>query len=751
MKRLLSILCVLCLLATAIPFAATASTLPTTTYDFDDLQGYYKTQGRVEVTDVGALDMDTSSSGFELYFYGKGDVTINADIHCRYTTDMFFSVIVDGTLTRVKVDTGTTENAVNKTLTLASGLVEGYHHIELYKQTEASSAFVTVWGITLTGNLLTTPDDKITMEVVGDSISGGASSLYDGSNLDASYPVFQDGTQTYAYLAGEALGANVRVTQTSGYGCVGGWNMNTDVNLQVMYPYTSYWRDHSETGYYDFNPAADIVVINLGTNDYTVDYNTTHNSNPNDDVVITSADFKAGAKNLMTMAQTKNPGAKVVWCTGMMGTFYATEMKEAVSELGGAASGFYFCELPYGVSGGAGHPNVAEHQAAATVLENFLLENCLPDNYKSDFATAAQLQATYNAACAVANPSVALTQAIAIAQAELNFGTTDPYRLGCRKAALETAMSGVTVGLDLMPQEGVTTAPTTNDDDWVWVSYSGDHVTMYKGGEDFWYPYVHTEYLQVVDLSATPYLTVDLVATASWNIHIAYIDKDGARQTITASAAAGNGDVDFTATERKKVTIDLGSYINSLGTADSLGRIRIVGCDIYVVGASYAADDIEDPYVQLYTCAITDDDGLDLPSAITSDTHTVAGGVVSDINEGVTVADLIASTNDSDYLQVVGADGEVIADTTALATGMTLQLVSPNGTVIDEAVVAVMGDYNGDGEGTTNDAREILKLALYGESYGASAAQKAASDMNKDTVINTSDVRVLLRAIVTKS
>ncbi len=738
MKRLLSILCVLCLLATAIPFAATASALTTKTYNFAELQGYVKTQGRVEITDVGALDMDTSSSGFEFYFYGKGDVTINADIHCRYTTDMFFSVIVDGTLTRVKVDTGTTEKAVNKTLTLASGLAEGYHHIELYKQTEASSAFVTVWGVTLTGNLLAAPADKITMEVVGDSISGGASNLATNSTANASYPVYQDGTQTYAYLAGEALGANVRVVQTSGWGLVEGYgDTATRYNLQDQYPYTSWWRDHTDAGLYDFATPADIVVINLGTNDGSKG-------------TVTGAEFKAGAKNLITMAQQKNPGAKVVMCTGMMGVYFATEMQAAVSELGGAASGVYFCQLPEGKSGGEGHPNVAQHKAAAAVLENFLLENCLPDSFKSDFATVAQLQETYNAACAVANPSVALSQAIAIAEAELNFGTTAPYRLGCRKAALETAMSGVTVGLDLMPQEGVTTAPITGDDDWVWVSYGADAVTMYKGGEGFWYPYVHTEYLQTVDLNATPYLTVDLTATAQWNIHLAYIDQNGGRQTITASAVAGNGANDFAATARTKMTIDLGAYINSLGHADALGCIRVVGCDFYVIGESYAADDLEDPYVQLYTCAITDDDGVDLPSAITGDTYTVKNGVVSDIEEGVTVAELIAATNDSDYLQVVDVDGKVIAGSATLATGMTLQLVAPNGTVIDEAVVAVMGDYDGDGNGSTADARHMLLLALHGDKYGATKAQEIASDMNKDSVVNTSDVRVLLRAIVAK-
>lgn len=729
MKKLLAWLLTLCLLLSAVPMAMSAAAYTTQTYTFADLQGYYQSQGRVEVVD-GALNMDTSSAGYEFYFYGSGDVSMGADIKCTYTTNMFFTVIVDGVRNRVEVNTGVSGAAKYMAVTLATGLSEGYHHIEVYKQTEASSALVTVWGVTFTGTpMIAPPEDKITMEVVGDSISGGASNLTtsDMPSPQASYPVYQDGTQSYAYRTGEALAADVRVTQTSGYGCCGGWNaQGTGLNLQDMYPYTSYWRDHTDAGLYDFDPPADLVVINLGTNDYSA---------ANAGKISLSADqFKAGAINLMTTAKTKNNGAKVVWVTGMMGVTYQAQLTAAVAELGGAAAGYYFCILPEGTSGGEGHPNVAEHQAAAEVLTAFLLENCLPATYKTDFVTTADLQSTLTKAKAVASPSAALEDAMLWAQIDLDCGTTDGYRLGLRRKALEDAMNGYVTGLDLMPIEGVTEAPNTNGH-YVWPYYgAADSVTLYKGGEGSYWPYLHTAYATVVDLDTTPYLTLETVSNAEWNVHIAYRDANGVGHTVTATDAAGTGAVNFAPNAtRDTLTINVGAYIKNQGHADSEGRITVIGCDLYIVGET-------DTSVTFYTCAFTNDDGVKAPTAITGGV-AVSGGVVGAVDAGMTADVLIAAMDNGEYLRVVDANGNAASG--VLGTGMILQLVV-DGSVIDEATVAVLGDITGDGNIATEDARDALRYALNAVAF--TEAQKAAADFDSNGTHDTADARDILRA-----
>lgn len=725
MKRILSLICSTMLLAAGIPFGvAAAPALTAQTLDFAQMAGYYKTQGRVEVVD-GALNMDTTSSGFEFYFYGSGDVVLKANVTCRYTTNMFLSVIVDGVTTRTELTTAATHAAEEKTITLASGLSEGYHHIEVYKQTEASSAFVTAKTITLTGTLMAAPpEDKITIEVVGDSISGGTSCMY--SDTDADHPVYQDGTKSYAYVAGEALGANVRVTQTSGYGCCGGWNRNTDLNLQVMYPYTSYWRDHTDAGLYDFSPAADIVVINLGTNDLSAaNYGV---------ISLTNAQFKAGAKNLMTMASEKNNGAKVVWVTGMMGVTYETELTEAVAELGGAEAGYYFCTLPEGTSGGAGHPNVSEHAAAAEVLKTFLLENCLPAGYTSDFVTVDALQAKLTEAKAVSNPSAALQEAILWAEIEITCGTTDVYRLGYRLTALETAINGYVTGLDLLPVEGVTETPY-NGVHYVWPYYgAADSVTLYKGGEGNGWPNTHTEYASVVDMDVTPYLTIDVDSTAGWNVHLAYLAGDGTRYTVAVSRVAELATTDFVAdATRTTWTIDFGSYVKSLDHTDSEGRITIVGCDMYVVGET-------DTFVRFHTCAFTDNDGVNAPKSITG-SYAVESGVLVDVPVGTTVDGLIAAMDHAEYLQGLNADGTAASGT--IATGMKLQLVY-EGELVQEVTVSVSGDVVADGALTSDDARAILHYAVAGNDSGLTAAQEQATDYDGNGKVNSTDVREVL-------
>ncbi len=719
MKRFLAWILAACLLMTALPVVASAAS---STRNFSQMEGLYKTQGRV-VRTGDSLYMDTTSSGFELYFKGQGDVSFNADIDCTYTNNMYFTVIVDGVRSRVEV-----KNSGNKTVTLATGLANGYHHIEVYKQTEASSALVKANSVTFDGTpMAAPPEDKITIEVVGDSISGGTSSLCANGTANASYPLYQDGTQTYAYLTGEALSANVRVTQTSGYGCVGGWNsQGKGLNLQDMYPYTCYWRDHTAAGLYNFKPAAEIVVINLGTNDSTAASK----------LNLTDAEFKAGAKNLMQMAKTNNPGAKVVWVTGMMGVKYQDVLTAAVSELGGAQGGYFFKILPTDTTGGEGHPTVAGHKAAGDTLTAFLLENCLPASYKADFATTAQLQAAVNEAKAVTAPSAALLTAIEYAQAELAVNTTDGYRLGQRVKALEDAINGYVTGLSLMPVEGVTTAPNTNGH-YVWPYYGNPaSVTLYKGGEGVFWPYLHTDYAALVDLDDTPYLTMQTNGDAEWNVHVAYKDKNGNHITVTATDLAGTGLVNFAPNaQATTLSVDLGAYAKAQGHTDANGCITVVGCDLYIIGDT-------DTFVTFGECALTSFTGEKLPTAITGG-FALTDTVVYGLSVGTTADALIGGMDNSDYLRVVNASGHTVSG--ALATGMTLQLVT-NDRVADERVIAVTGDLNGDGVMSSVDAREILMSVL--GSATMSAAQQKAADLDGNNTTSTNDVRLILRAVL---
>lgn len=715
-KRLLCIILSVFMLLTTMPLCASAAA---TTWDFARLEGYYKTQGRVDL-DGTALEMDTTSSGFEFYFNGNGDVTLTAQVRCSYSTDLYLTVIVDGVRSRMQVDAGVKSSTVTKTLTLASGLASGVHHIEVYKQSEAIVSQMKVTGITFNGTPLATPPfDKITMEVIGDSISSGASMWSSASDqsIPADYPYFLDGTKTYAYLTGEAIGANVRVTQASGYGCVSGFNTD-GLNLQQLFPYTNYWRD---TDLYEFDPRAQLVVINLGTNDYMAQSKTG----------LTEAEFQTGAENLMTLARTKNPDAKIVWCTGMMCTAFPSALKQAVANLGGADSGYYYLELPYGVDGGYGHPNVAQHQAAADVLTAFLLETVLPADYTDDFATAAELSQVLETAKTCSVSSAALDAAMMWAEAELSWGTTDSYRLGCRAKALKEAMAQ-SLTIDLMPRKGIATTPTEADGSYVWSYYGAadGSVTLYKGGDSYYWPHIETLLApRTININETPYLRLTTSGNAYWNVYIQYKDTDGNVQGVNASTLAGNGNVDFSAGDYD-LTLDLGAYIRAAGHADANGNLPITAVNISNAGNM-------DVYTTWYTCALVSHE-IAAPTAITGQ-YAVENGILCDVPVGTSVSGLLSVMDNASYLSVVTADGAAVSGT--LKTGMLLRLTVA-GNIVQEAVIAVKGDVDQNGTMDTSDCRLVLKYTLNNDL--CNAAQVKAADMNGDGEAATSDVREML-------
>ncbi|MBQ9414096.1 MAG: hypothetical protein IJU16_03095 [Clostridia bacterium] len=726
MKRCLAMVCVAAMLLAALPFAVSAD--DTQTLSFGQMHGYYHSLGRT-VEYMTCLYMDNTASGFEIYFEGRGDVTLNATVMCcsDFEAVQFFTVIVDGVRSRVRVDCAQKSVEELKAIKLASGLAQGTHHIEVYRQTEAQISRCRAESLTFTGHLLAqAPDKPLVIDVIGDSISGGYGCLWNSSlgvsDPGGNDPVYEDGTQTYAFLAGQTLGADVRVTQTSGYGCVAGWN-GRDVTLQTMYPLACWWRSTSFA--YPFDPQADVVVINLGTNDYGT--RTMNN--------LTNAEFKAGAKNLMQMAKTYNPKAKVIWCTGMMGTYYQPEVEEAISELGGASADYYFLLLPKGTSGAVTHPTVAQQTAAGQMLSNFLLSTILPSDYTSAKATAAQLRSAINTAKA-ATQTATIAGAVARAEAELAVGTTDQYRLYARLQAIKTALSGKVDGLSLVPKQGISKTPTAADGtSYIWPYYGNTDgsVGLYKGGDGFYWPCITTSYNALVDIDETPYLRFEFGSNASFNIAITYRRPDGELAYVNAAELAGIGSTDFPAHTRGATTVDFGAYIRKMGHADSEGLVPIISCDMYVIGST-------DTCVRLYDCRFTSE-ADSAPSAITG-SYPVKDGVMYNIAAGVTADGLLAALDNSTGVLVKDGSGNTV--TGLVGTGMALELYG-DGTLLARVIIAVKGDVTGDGRATSTDARGVLR-SLLDDASPLNTAQQLAADYNSDNTVSTTDVRQILSA-----
>ena len=312
-----------------------------------------KIQGRSGPVSSG-ISFDWSANTLEFQAVCEGSVSLN--LKEKASDTMYYTVLVDGKEQARARSSGSR-------LLLAENLPKGDHTFQVVRQTVSFFGQVTLCSIELKGQLKSRPADRpLYMEFLGDSITVGMGNLCLGLPAPASfYSVNQDGTKSYAYYAAQTLGADISVLARSGIGAYQGWDSGNPA-LPPMYDYISYYRD--KTARWDFSRQADIVVINLGTNDLWTGGS--------------SRALTQAMQDFMRQVRQKNPQAKIVWAAGGIMADYLDEADDAVDSLGGPQKGYYVCPLPCGPNkGGNGHPTAEQHQSMADSLVAFLRRNHL--------------------------------------------------------------------------------------------------------------------------------------------------------------------------------------------------------------------------------------------------------------------------------------------------------------------------------------------------------------------------------------
>jgi lysophospholipase L1-like esterase len=192
---------------------------------------------------------------------------VSVNLETTGTPTVYFQPVVDGLPgARLEVPLGGVQ-----TVTLATGLDPGDHVIELYRETEGTYGASTFSGFaegTLTG---APASSGRRVEVVGDSISAGYGNLGVEPHPDwvanpACHWSAENSSwfQTYAAVAGHALGAEVSTVARSGWGMSRDRDGDAAGVLPSVYEYAVGTQDSTPWG---FEPPASVVVINLGTND----------------------------------------------------------------------------------------------------------------------------------------------------------------------------------------------------------------------------------------------------------------------------------------------------------------------------------------------------------------------------------------------------------------------------------------------------------------------------------------------------
>jgi len=197
---------------------------------------------------------------------------------------------------------------------LASGLADGAHTLELYRRSEGGYGKTVVSGLILDpGKNVLAPEPRPTrrIEIVGDSISAGFGNEGNGGST----PDTQNGYEAYGPKLARKLGAEWSVIAHSGQGMYR--------NLcEALPPSAQHMPDEFALAHHPSVPGPawdfarwqpDLLVVALGTNDYA-DYP------PGSCAAPDSAAFKSAYVSFLTFAREKYPNAEIF----AVGTFIAT-------------------------------------------------------------------------------------------------------------------------------------------------------------------------------------------------------------------------------------------------------------------------------------------------------------------------------------------------------------------------------------------------------------------------------------------
>ncbi len=333
-----------------------------------DIENEVRWFGRTYVGNSDEHYFNWTNSGFEFTFYGTGATarllsTNNYSNNSPENHIAYLVVYVDGIRQTPDIEMDFSEAYV----ALASGLSNGSHTIKVVKRTNGRSstaALTDLWINDGNTKLIPPPTPLRKMQFIGDSITVGYGSI--GTDPVEWSTATEDGTVTYAALTAQYFGADNHTIAISGRGIVRNTGGDNKKLMPVLYQCIDYtmcpdYAPVDPSKIYDNSLyQADVVVINLGTNDA--------GSNNSD---LTTSEFKAGCKAFIQQVRAAQPNAIIIYAYGFMTTTYGTEASQAVAELNAAGdSNIYYLPLATITSDEKhiGHPNGAAHADRANTL-----------------------------------------------------------------------------------------------------------------------------------------------------------------------------------------------------------------------------------------------------------------------------------------------------------------------------------------------------------------------------------------------
>jgi hypothetical protein len=277
----------------------------------------------------------------------------------------YFNVVIDGdSLHYIKLD------AKKQFYTLASGLADGEHTVELIKRNEWDNGDTWFYGLEVTGAFTALPPKKKhTIEFFGNSITAGyAIENYTGE--DSPDSIFTNNYYTYAALTARHYNADLYCTVKSGIGVMVSW-------FPLIMPEMYDRLDPSDSlSKWDFKKVTpDLVVVNLFQNDSWIieqpnlpSYKQRFgNKRPDGKAII------AAYKSFISKIRKVYPKTPIICALGSMdatreGSPWPGYVQQAVKELNDNMMYIHF--FPF--TNKPGHPRKEDNAKMAESLINFI-------------------------------------------------------------------------------------------------------------------------------------------------------------------------------------------------------------------------------------------------------------------------------------------------------------------------------------------------------------------------------------------
>lgn len=242
--------------------------------------------------------------------------------------------------------------------------------------------FVHEIGLNDEGSFAKIPQRPLKIEFIGDSITSGEG-LAGGPAEQEWIPQWFCASQTYAVKTSHLLNADWSCVSQCGWGLYWAWDANKDGAIPPHYENIcsvipgDYQKKLGAHEFYNFGTGADVVVLNLGTND-----NTARASLSLTDAEYASTIISA-AKDFLVKIRKHNPKAPIIWSYNMLTLdVFPPALTKAVEEYKAQTgdSKVYILKLssieeveitPFH-KGSRGHPGPGTHNAAALKLAEYI-------------------------------------------------------------------------------------------------------------------------------------------------------------------------------------------------------------------------------------------------------------------------------------------------------------------------------------------------------------------------------------------